>query len=168
MRCPPGRKRNDARRKNEGGIDTASDKEYLDFVLDQLSGSDDVTYRMMMGEYIIYYQGKVIGGIYDNRFLVKKTKTAEKLMPDAPSELPYEGGKEMLLVDVDDTDLLNRLIPAVAGDLPAPKKKKRSGICFCLSGNPRTSGYSGDPDFLFFRNFPVYHICFSSFRPRMR
>ena len=129
---------------------------------------NNINWRDIYNWKYVYYQGKVIGGIYDNRFLVKKTKTAEKLMPDAPSELPYEGGKEMLLVDVDDTDLLNRLIPAVAGDLPAPKKKKRSGICFCLSGNPRTSGYSGDPDFLFFRNFPVYHICFSSFRPRMR
>ena len=119
----------------------------------------------MMGEYIIYYQGKVIGGIYDNRFLVKKTKAAKNLMPDAPSELPYEGGKEMLLVDVDDADLLNRLIPAVALDLPAPKKKKRSGICFWLPGNPRVRDISGSPA-LFFPGFPVFRYSrnFSIFR----
>ena len=72
----------------------ASDREYLDYVLEQLSGLDDVSWRPMMGEYIIYYQGKVIGGIYDNRFLVKPVKAALKMMPEAVSELPYEGGRE--------------------------------------------------------------------------
>ena len=76
----------------------ASSKEYLEFVLEQLSELDEITHRAMMGEYIIYYQGKVIGGIYDDRFLVKPTKSAKELMPDAPFELPYEGAKEMLLV----------------------------------------------------------------------
>lgn len=102
----------------------ASTKEYLEFVLDQLSGLDDITYRAMMGEYIIYYRGKVAGGIYDDRFLVKPTKSAEKMMPDAARELPYEGAKEMLLVDdIDNKEFLTELLNAMYDDLPAPKKK---------------------------------------------
>ncbi len=99
----------------------ASSREYLEFVLEQLSGLDGVSHRAMMGEYIIYYQGKVIGGIYDDRFLVKPTKSAKALMPDAPFELPYEGAKEMLLADVDNRELLFKLLPAVASDLPKKK-----------------------------------------------
>lgn len=99
----------------------ASSKEYLNFVLEQLAGLEGVTHRAMMGEYVLYYQGKVVGGIYDDRFLVKPTKSAKELLPDAPYELPYEGAKEMLLADVDDRDLLARLIPAVAADLPKKK-----------------------------------------------
>jgi TfoX/Sxy family transcriptional regulator of competence genes len=103
----------------------ASSKDYLEYVLDQLSSLDDITYRAMMGEYIIYYQGKIVGGIYDDRFLVKPTKSALDLMPDASRELPYEGVKEMLLVeDVDDRDFLNELLNAMVDELPAPKKKK--------------------------------------------
>ena len=101
----------------------ASDKEYLNFVLEQLSDLDGITSRAMMGEYIIYYGGKVIGGIYDNRFLVKQTKASKALLFDAPLELPYEGAKEMFLVDVDNRELLNELIPQIANDLPEPKKK---------------------------------------------
>ena len=103
----------------------ASSKEYLDYVLEQLSGVDGITYRAMMGEYIIYCQGKVIGGIYDDRFLIKPTQSAVKMMPDAPYELPYESAKEMLSVDVDNRELLCGLIPAVAAELPAPKPKKK-------------------------------------------
>ncbi len=95
----------------------ASDKEYLDFVLEQLSELDGISSRSMMGEYIIYYKGKVIGGIYDNRFLVKNTKSAAKITPEAPLELPYEGAKKMLLADIDNKDLMNSLIPAVYDDL---------------------------------------------------
>ena len=103
----------------------ASSKDYLEYVLDQLSSLDDISYRAMMGEYIIYYQGKIVGGIYDDRFLVKPTKSALDLMPDASRELPYEGAKEMLLVeDIDDRDFLNELLNATAYELPAPKKKK--------------------------------------------
>ena len=100
----------------------ASSKEYLAFVLEQLAGLEGVTHRAMMGEYVLYYQGKVVGGIYDDRFLIKPTKSARELLPDAPYELPYEGAKEMLLPDVDDRELLLRLIPAVAADLPNRKK----------------------------------------------
>ena len=77
----------------------ASSKSYLEFIMDQLSGLDGVSWRAMMGEYIIYYKGKIIGGIYDNRFLVKPTKSALAMMPTAEKELPYEGAKEMLVVD---------------------------------------------------------------------
>ena len=103
----------------------ASSKEYLDFVLEQLSGLDDITYKAMMGEYIIYYRGKIVGGIYDDRFLVKPTKSAKALMPEADLELPYEGAKEMLLVDdIDNREFLRALLEAMYDELPAPKKKK--------------------------------------------
>ena len=88
----------------------ASTKAYLDFILDHLSGLDEITYRAMMGEYIIYYRGRIVGGVYDDRFLVKPTKSAVAMMPDAERELPYEGAKEMLLVDnVDDREFLQKL-----------------------------------------------------------
>ena len=103
----------------------ASSKEYLDFILEQLSELDDITYRAMMGEYIIYYRGKVVGGIYDDRFLVKPVKSAVRMMPEASQELPYEGAKEMLLVDnVENKEFLHELLEAMYEELPAPKKKK--------------------------------------------
>ncbi len=103
----------------------ASSKEYLEFMLEQLSELDEITYRAMMGEYIIYYRGKIIGGIYDDRLLVKPVKSAISLMPNASYELPYTGAKEMLLVDdVDSKDFLTRLFDAMYNDLPAPKKKE--------------------------------------------
>ncbi len=104
----------------------ASTKDYLDYVLEQLSELDDISYRAMMGEYVLYFQGKVFGGIYDNRFLVKPTKFAKALMPDAPYELPYEGAKEMLMIeDIEDRDFLSQLLNAMVVELPAPKKKKK-------------------------------------------
>ena len=104
----------------------ASSKEYLDFILEQLSDLNEVSYRAMMGEYIIYYRGKVVGGIYDDRFLVKPTKSAVAMMPDANRELPYEGAKEMLLVDdVDNKKFLKELLEAMYEELPAAKKRKR-------------------------------------------
>ena len=103
----------------------ASHKEYLDFILEQISELEEITYSAMMGEYIIYYRGKIVGGIYDDRLLVKPVKSAISLMPDANYELPYEGAKEMLLVnDVDSKDFLTKLFNAMYNDLPAPKKKK--------------------------------------------
>ena len=103
----------------------ASTKEYLDFILEQLSGLDEITYKTMVGEYIIYYRGKIVGGIYDDRFLVKNVKAAIDKMPDADLELPYEGAKEMLLVDdVDNKEFLKELFEAMYDELPAPKKKK--------------------------------------------
>ena len=104
----------------------ASSKEYLDFILEQLSGLEGITYRAMMGEYILYMHGRIIGGIYDDRFLVKPTKSAREMLPDAPMELPYEGAKEMLLVDqLDDKELLAALVTGMAEELPAPKKKRQ-------------------------------------------
>ena len=103
----------------------ASSREYLDFILEQLSELDGISYRAMMGEYILYRHGKIVGGIYDDRFLVKPTRSAETMMPDANRELPYEGAKEMLLVDnVDSREFLAELLTAMDGELPAPKPKK--------------------------------------------
>ena len=103
----------------------ASSKEYLDFILEQLSELDEITYRGMMGEYIIYYRGKVIGGIYDDRFLVKNIKAAADLMSEAALELPYDGAKEMLLVDdIENKEFLRELLEEMANALPAPKKRK--------------------------------------------
>lgn len=105
----------------------ASSKEYLEFVLGQLSELNDITYKAMMGEYIIYYKGKIVGGIYDDRFLIKPVKAAKDMMPEAEPELPYEGAKEMLLVDdIDNKGFLKELLEAMYDELPAPKKKKKS------------------------------------------
>ena len=102
----------------------ASSKEYLEFIMEQLVGLEDVSWRAMMGEYIIYYRGKIVGGIYDDRFLVKPVEAAKAMMPEAELEQPYEGAKEMLLVDdVDDREFLCELLEAMYDELPAPKKK---------------------------------------------
>lgn len=103
----------------------ASSKDYLEFVLEQLSDLDGISHRAMMGEYIIYYRGKVAGGIYDNRFLVKPVEAAKKLMPEAPYELPYKGAKEMLLVEnLDNRAFLVELLESMYDELPELKKKK--------------------------------------------
>ena len=103
----------------------SSTKEYLKFILEQLSKLNDIRYRAMMGEYIIYYRNKIIGGIYDDRFLVKPTKSSKKLLPNAPLELPYEGAKEMLLVeDIENKDFLKELFDSMVEELPTTKKKK--------------------------------------------
>ena len=102
----------------------ASSKEYLAYISEQISRLEDIRYRAMMGEYILYYREKVVGGIYDDRFLVKPTKSALEMMPNADTELPYDGAKEMLLVDdVDNKDFLRELLEAMYEELPAPKKK---------------------------------------------
>ena len=103
----------------------ASSKEYLDFVMEQLAGVPEIGWRWMMGEYIIYYRGKVIGGIYDDRFLVKNIPAASKLMPEAQLELPYEGAKEMLMVDdIENREFLVQLLDVMYEALPAVKRKK--------------------------------------------
>ena len=105
----------------------ASSKAYLDFIMDQLSGLDEISHSAMMGEYIIYYRGKAVGGIYDDRFLVKRVKAGRAMMPEADMELPYEGAKEMLLVDnVEDREFLQKLLEAMFEELPTPKVRKRS------------------------------------------
>ena len=104
----------------------ASSKEYLDFILEQLSSLESISHRAMMGEYIIYYRDKVVGGIYDDRFLVKPVQAAIKMMPDAQMELPYEGGSRMVAVDnVEDRKFLCNLIVAMYDELPAAKKKRK-------------------------------------------
>ena len=103
-----------------------SSKEYLNFILEQLSDLTEITHKAMMGEFLIYYRGKLVGGIYDDRLLVKSVKSAMEYMPQASYSLPYEGAKEMLLVDnVDDKAYLAGLFEAMYCDLPMPKNKKR-------------------------------------------
>lgn len=104
----------------------ASSKDFLQFVLDQLSALEDITCRAMMGEFILYYRGRIVGGVYDDRLLVKPTASAAALMPSAPREAPYEGAKDMLLVEqLDDRDFLAALFRAMYDELPAPKPKKK-------------------------------------------
>ena len=102
----------------------ASTKGYLDYVLNQLSGLDGVAHRAMMGEYILYYRGKVIGGVYDDRLLLKPTPSARLLLPDAPAEPPYPGAKPMLLADADDRETLAELLPRMYDELPEAKRKQ--------------------------------------------
>ena len=106
----------------------ASTKEYLQFILEQLSAVEGISARPMMGEYVIYCQCKVVGGVYDDRFLLKPTPSALRLLEENEKEivmdLPYPGAKELLVADVDDRELICRLVSAIAADLPAPKKKK--------------------------------------------
>ena len=102
----------------------ATSKEYMEFIIGQLSGLDGIATRAMMGEYIIYYRGKIIGGIYDDRFLVKPTKSAVAMMPNAALEPPYEGAKGMLLVDnLENREFMQELLEAMYDELPTPKKK---------------------------------------------
>ena len=104
----------------------ASTGTYLEYILEQFSALEEITYRPMMGEYILYHRGKVFGGIYDDRLLVKPVPSAMRMMPGAPRELPYPGAKEMLLVEqTDDPEFLRELISSVYPELPEPKKKKR-------------------------------------------
>ena len=103
----------------------ATSKGYLEYVLEQLSGLLEISHRAMMGEYVLYYRDKVIGGIYDDRLLLKPTKAAETMLPDAERDIPYDGAKEMLLVDVDDRELLTKLIEAMYPELPAPRKRSK-------------------------------------------
>ena len=99
-------------------------REYYEFICEQLSDCDAVSYRPMMGEYILYYEGKVVGGLYDDRFLIKPTKGAKSLLPSASLASPYDGGKDMLLVEeVEDRELLKCVLAAVADELPVGKKK---------------------------------------------
>ena len=103
----------------------SSTNQYLEFVLDLLGELEDVAHRKMMGEYVLYYRSKVIGGIYDDRFLLKVTPASERLLPGAPRATPYEGAKEMLLVEIEDRDALFDVVSAMWEELPAPKKKKQ-------------------------------------------
>lgn len=104
----------------------ATSRDFLEYILDCLSEAPEISHRAMMGEFVIYCMGKVVGGIYDNRFLIKPTASAKRLMPDAPNELPYEGAKKMLLVeDTDNKAFLAELLSAVADDLSAPNVRKK-------------------------------------------
>lgn len=105
----------------------ASSKAFVQFVLEQLSALEDVSVRPMMGEYVLYCHDRVVGGIYDDRLLLKPTASALRLMPDAETDIPYDGAKEMLVADADNAELTCRVVAAIAGDLPAPKPKRKKG-----------------------------------------
>ncbi len=104
----------------------STSREYLYFILEQLSALDGITHRMMMGEYIIYYKGKIAAYICDERFLVKPVPSALKLLPDAEYDAISEGGRKKLLRvdDVDNRELLVNLFTAMYDELPEPKPKK--------------------------------------------
>ena len=104
----------------------ASSKRYLEYVLDLLSELDDISYRAMMGEYVLYYRGRVFGGVYDDRFLIKPTESARRILPDADVEIPYDGAKGMLLVeDIENKAFLKELFETMVDELPLPKKKRK-------------------------------------------
>ena len=101
-----------------------STKDYMNYILEQLSELEEITYRSMMGEYLLYFKGKLFGGVYDNRFLVKPVRSAVSLIPDAEQEIPYESAKPMLMVqNVEDKGFLKKLVESMYNELPAPKKK---------------------------------------------
>lgn len=103
----------------------ASTKAYLDFILGQLSNLEEITYRSMMKEYILYYRGKIVGGIYDDRLLVKPVEAAIHYLPKVRYELPYDGAKKMLLVEeVDNREFLEGLFQVMYDELPNQKRKK--------------------------------------------
>ena len=101
----------------------ASSKRYLEYVLDLLSELDDISYRAMMGEYVLYYRGRVFGGVYDDRFIIKPTESARRILPDADVEIPYDGAKGMLLVESEDRELIGNMVEAMYEELPKPKKR---------------------------------------------
>lgn len=104
----------------------ASSREYLNFIKEQLSELEEITFRQMMGEYIIYYRGKIAAYICDDRLLAKPVPSAAKMMPDAPYEPPYDGAKDMILVEnVDDKDFLTKLFRAIYDELPEPRKRRK-------------------------------------------
>ena len=107
------------------GEQMSSSEEYREYVLELLSGLEEVSYRKMMGEYVLYYRSKVVGGIYDDRFLLKVTPASSRLLPEAPRAIPYEGAKEMLLVEIEDRDALFDVVSAMWEELPAPKQRKK-------------------------------------------
>lgn len=103
----------------------ATTREYHDYVLERLGALGEAASRKMMGEYVVYYQGKVVGGLYDNRLLLKSTVAGGTLLPEAEYAIPYDGAKPMLCVDVEDQALLAKLLPAMYEELPEPKPKKK-------------------------------------------
>ena len=113
-----------AEMEGQGG-DRASTDDYLEYVRDLLGGLDDVAHRKMMGEYVIYYRGKVVGGIYDDRFLLKITPTSERLLAGAPRVTPYRGAKDMLLVETEDREALRDVVSSMWEELPAVKKRAK-------------------------------------------
>lgn len=101
-----------------------STKEFLNYVLDQLNDLEDITYRYMMSEYIIYYKGKIAGGIFDNRLMIKPVKSAIDFIENPIYDIPFDGAKEWILIeDIEDKEFLTELFITIYKDLSFPKKK---------------------------------------------
>ena len=100
----------------------ASSEEYLEFVLDLLRDVPDITHKKMMGEYMLYSQGVLFGGVYDDRFLLKNVPAARDAFPQ--EQIPYEGAKPLLLVDSEDPARIATVVEAMIPQLPRPKKKR--------------------------------------------
>ncbi len=105
----------------------ASNLSYVTFVMEQMSGAGTISYRRMFGEYGLYCDGKYFGGVCDDRALVKITPAGEAMLPDCPRGIPYEGGGEMLLPDVEDRETLVELVRATCAALPEKKPRKKKG-----------------------------------------
>ena len=104
----------------------ATNREFLEYTLELFGDLPEITFRPMMGEYLLYYRGKLFGGLYDGRLLVKPVPSARALLPDAAMEEPYPGAKKMLaLTSLEDRDLLTRLVTAMYAELPAPRPRRR-------------------------------------------
>jgi TfoX/Sxy family transcriptional regulator of competence genes len=105
----------------------ATSKEFHDYVVDSLQRIGDVTTKKMMGEYCIYYKGKLIGDICDNCLLLKLTESVLRLMPEAERAYPYEGSRTLMAVvdDVENIERMREVLDAMVEELPEPKKKMR-------------------------------------------
>lgn len=101
----------------------ASSTEYLEYVLGLLAGVPEVTTRKMMGEYLLYASGKLFGGVYDDRFLVKDTPASRAALPT--SEIPYDGASAMMLVDIEDRDFVANLVISMLSELSEPQPRRR-------------------------------------------
>ena len=143
----------------------ASNKEYLTFILDQLSELEEISYRPMMGEYILYYRGKIIGGIYDNRLLLKPVKVVMDQLGQTKLERPYEGAKEMILIeDIEDKSCLIRLIKELYEVLPASKVKKKACLPFekvalVIKGSKQKSSFLSALVCIFMPTLSGSYIC---------
>ncbi|MCI8464914.1 MAG: TfoX/Sxy family protein [Lachnospiraceae bacterium] len=104
----------------------ASNIEFVEFMVDQLQGAGTVTYRKMFGEYGLYCNGKIFSVICDDQFYIKITEAGRRICPALTEAPPYPSAKNYFLVEqVEDRELLNRLVTATCAELPEPKPKKR-------------------------------------------
>lgn len=104
----------------------ASDKDFVEFVVDQIRNAGEISYRKMFGEYAVYCDGKVVALICDNHLFVKPTKSGRSFIGDVIEALPYRGAKPYFLIEdqLEDSDWISKLVRISADELPAPKPRK--------------------------------------------